>query len=297
MFIQQIINGLTLGAVYALIALGYTMVYGVIELINFAHGEVFMVGAYLGLLAILWGLSIQGLSPFLLILFVFVFAMLGASILGVTIERTAYRPLRKAPRLAPLITALGVSIFLQNIVMLIAGTENKSFPQIFLKGFFTIGNTYSISYLQVFIIAISFLLMVFLEAFIHKMKLGKAMRATAQDSKTANLMGIDTDKIIALTFIIGSALGAAGGIMVGMYYGIINFTMGYIAGLKAFTAAVLGGIGNITGAMFGGIVIGILESLGAGYISAEYKDVFSFIVLILILIFKPSGIFGTNEKI
>ena len=294
-FVQQLVNGLTLGSIYALIALGYTMVYGILELINFAHGEIFMVGGFLGLLALSF-FNLGGLGPFTLalcLLFAFIFAMSFSSALGMLVERLAYRPLRHAPRLAPLITAVGVSIFLQNAVMLIAGSENKTFPQIFPQGAVTLGAS-QVSYLQIFIMLSSVTLMACLTLFINRTRMGKAMKAVAQERRTSALMGINVNKIISLTFLIGSGLGAAAGIMVGMYYQRINFMIGYLAGLKAFTAAVLGGIGNIPGAMFGGILLGILESLGAAFITAEYKDVFAFVILIIVLIIKPSGIFGEN---
>jgi len=293
MILQQLINGLTLGSVYALIALGYTMVYGILELINFAHGEIYMVGAYWGLLSLsLFDVNnLSGISLVVVLIFIFLSSMVFCAILGFIIEKVAYKPLRNSPRLAPLITAVGVSIVLQNLVMLIAGTDNKSFPFIFIRGDIKIGEV-SIPYIQLFIIIISVILMVSLHIFIKNTKLGKAMRAVSEDKKTAGLMGINVDWIISLTFLIGSSLAAAAGVMVGIYYGMINFTMGYIAGLKAFTAAVLGGIGNIPGAMFGGVLLGVLESFGAGFISAEYKDVFAFCILIFVLIFKPSGLLG-----
>jgi branched-chain amino acid transport system permease protein len=296
MLLQQLVNGITLGGVYALIALGYTMVYGILEFINFAHGEIFMVGAYIGLLSV--GILPEGSPPFLKLLFCFAFSCSLTGILGVLVERVAYRPLRGAPRLAPLISAIGVSIFLQNVVMLVAGSENKVFPQLFPSGGVRISGV-DISYIQIFIISLSFAIMIALHLFITKTRIGTAMRATAQGMEVASLMGIDVNRIISLVFLIGSILGAVAGIMVGMYYGIIKYTMGYIAGLKAFTAAVFGGIGNIPGAMVGGFAIGILESLGAGYISSDYKDAFAFLILIAVLILRPSGIMGerVSEKV
>ena len=293
MFIQQLINGLILGAIYALIALGYTMVYGILELINFAHGEIYMIGGYIGIIVItLLGANIvnSGNAIFLLPL-IFLAAMLFCALLGITIERFAYRPLRNAPRLAPLITAVGVSLFLQNAAMLIFGSENKIFPAIFPEGAIQFGNA-QISYLQLFILISCITLMVALQLFIKKTKLGVAMRATAQDRDAAALMGININRVISVTFFIGSALGAAAGVMVGMYYGVVKYDMGYVAGVKAFTAAVLGGIGNVPGAMFGGVLLGVLESFGAGYISSAYKDAFAFAILVIVLIFKPSGLFG-----
>lgn len=299
MFLQQLINGLTVGSVYALIALGYTMVYGILGLINFAHGEIYMMGAYLGIIffGIFTVIGLTTKSLLLSVILTFILAIIYSSAYGYTVERLAYRPLRHAPRLSPLITALGVSIFLQNYVMLSQGAKDKVFPSI-MSGGFPIGNA-TISYLQILIMLTSVSLMAVLHIFISKTRLGMAMRATAQDKKMASLLGINVDRVISATFIIGSGLAAAAGVMIAMYYGLVNFYIGYVAGLKAFTAAVLGGIGNVPGAMLGGIVLGLVESFGAGYISAEYKDVFAFAILILVLIFKPSGLLGENlqEKV
>ncbi len=300
MFLQQLINGLTLGAVYALIALGYTMVYGILELINFAHGEIYMLGAYVSIISLSF-LTVTGFTSKSLILSLLIVAIISAvysAAYGLTMERVAYRPLRHAPRLSPLISAIGVSIFLQNYVMLTQGSADKIFPHILSNGGFSMGNA-TISYLQTFIIITSVFLMITLHAFIKKTRFGKAMRATAQDKKMASLVGIDIDNVIITTFIIGSVLAAVAGIMVAMYYGLINFYMGYVAGIKAFTAAVLGGIGNIQGAVLGGFLLGIMESLGAAYVSSEYKDAFAFIILILILTFKPTGLLGESvpEKV
>ncbi|MBI5756098.1 MAG: branched-chain amino acid ABC transporter permease [Nitrospirae bacterium] len=300
MFLQQLINGLTLGAVYALIALGYTMVYGILELINFAHGEIYMLGAYISIITLTF-LTVTGLtakSLFLSLFIAVIAAMLYCGAYGLTLERVAYRPLRHAPRLSPLISAIGMSIFLQNYVMLAQGSADKIFPHTFPTVSIAIGNA-TLTYLQGFIIIASVILMIALQTFIRKTRLGKAMRATAQDKKMASLVGIDIDAVIVATFIIGSVLAAAAGVMVAMYYGLVNFYMGYVAGIKAFTAAVLGGIGNIRGAVLGGFMLGILESLGAAYISSEYKDAFAFIILILILIFKPTGLLGERvpEKV
>jgi len=304
LFLQQLVNGLTVGSVYALIALGYTMVYGILELINFAHGEIYMIGAYLGIIAVALATSLGlGGFPILLLVIAFVFAMAFSASWGVTIERLAYRPLRQAPRLAPLITALGVSIFLQNFVMVTQGTRDKVFRLTqhsipLTSDRFTLGNA-QVSYVQVMIVGTAVFLMVLLSLFIGKTKLGKAMRATAQDQKMAYLVGIDINRVISVTFLIGSALGAAAGVMVALYYGLVNFFIGYIAGIKAFTAAVLGGIGNVPGAMLGGIVLGLVESFGAGYISSEYKDVFAFAILVIFLIFRPQGLLGerVSEKV
>jgi branched-chain amino acid transport system permease protein len=300
MFLQQLINGLTLGAVYALVALGYTMVYGILELINFAHGEIYMVGAYAAIivLAVLTVTGLTAKSLVLSLLLVIIIAMIYCSAYGLTLERVAYRPLRNAPRLSPLISAIGMSIFLQNYVMLTQGSADKIFPHILPTGGVALGNA-SITYLQIFIIITSMILTIALQAFIKKTRLGKAMRATAQDKKMASLVGIDIGVVIIITFIMGSVLAAVAGVMVAMYYGLVNFYMGYVAGIKAFTAAVLGGIGNVQGAVLGGFLLGIFESLGAAYISSEYKDAFAFILLIVILIFKPTGLLGERvpEKV
>jgi branched-chain amino acid transport system permease protein len=292
-FMQQLLNGLTIGSVYALIALGYTMVYGIIELINFAHGEIYMMGAYMGVLVMgvftLWGVTAQSL--FLALALTFLAAMVISGAYGVTIERIAYRPLRAAHRLSPLISALGMSIFLQNYIMLAQGVRDQVFPVTFIQVAFSVGEV-SVSVVQLAIILISCLLMVGLHFFIQRTKLGKAMRATAQDRTMASLVGINIDRVISATFLIGSALAAAAGVMVAMYYGVINFSLGAMAGLKAFIAAVLGGIGNIPGAMVGGMVLGVAETFCGGYISSEYKDLFAFAILIVVLIFRPSGILG-----
>lgn len=295
MFLEQVINGITLGGIYALIALGYTMVYGILFLINFAHSEIFMSGGYFGLFALLFLQKI----PFFqnnvvcLIACVFLFSMVASGLLGVIMERLAYRPLRNAPRLAPLISAIGVSIFLQNLFMLIISSQSLPFEQVFPTNEFFMGSLH-ISYLQIFIIFIPIFLMFILNIFIKKTKIGKAIRATSQDIEVAQLMGININLIISLVFFIGGSLGGAGGTLFGMYYGNIKYNMGFIPGIKAFTAAVLGGIGNIQGAMFGGYILGILECLGAGYISSMYKDVFAFVILIFVLIFRPTGILGED---
>ena len=291
-FLQQVINGLTIGMIYALIALGYTIVYGIAQLINFAHGEVFMTGAYFGLVASLWAGS-SGMTGWIYVPLIFLFAMAGTALIGAVIERFAYRPLRNAPRLAPLITAIGVSFLLQNIVMLIFGPSDKSFPQILEVRRFSFGAV-RVTNLQILIAVVSTLLMVVLHVFVKYTRTGRAMRALADDRGAASLMGINTDRVIAAAFLLGSALAGAGGVMFGMYYNTINFHDGYLAGLKAFTAAVLGGIGNIPGAMAGGLILGVLEGLGAGYLSSEWKNVFAFFILILILLFRPSGLLGSR---
>ena len=300
MLLQQLINGLTLGSVYALIALGYTMVYGILELINFAHGEIYMLGAYFGviLLGFFTAIGLTAYSLPLSIILVLVLSVVFCSSYGFTMEKIAYRPLRKAPRLSPLISAIGVSIFLQNYVMITQGATDKVFHSPFGDGAFSFHST-RVTYLQTAIIAVSAVLMVLLHAFVMKTRTGKAMRAVAQDKTMASLSGINIDAVISVTFIIGSGLAAVAGIMVATYYGLVNYFIGYTAGIKAFTAAVLGGIGSIPGAMFGGIFLGLIESLGASYISSEYKDAYAFIILIMILLVKPEGFLGktTEEKI
>lgn len=293
MFLQQLINGLTLGGVYALIALGYTMVYGILELINFAHGEIYMLGAYLGIvfLGFFTAIGLTSYSLPLSLMLTFLLSIIFCSSYGFTIEKIAYKPLRKAPRLSPLISAIGVSIFLQNYIMLTQGATDKVFPHLFgIAGFEFM--SVRMTYLQLFIILTSTILMISLHLFVIKTRMGKAMRAVAQDKTMASLVGINIDTVISMTFIIGSGLAAVAGLMVAMYYGLVNYFIGYIAGIKAFTAAVLGGIGSIPGAMFGGILLGLVESLGASYISSEYKDAYAFIILIIILLLKPGGLFG-----
>ena len=299
-FLQQLINGLVLGSVYALVALGYTMVYGILELINFAHGEVTMIGAMVALTVIgaLVGAHVD--LPGIVIVLVGVLAAIPACmLLGFTIERVAYRPLRNAPRLAPLITAIGVSILLQNLAMIIWGRQYISFPPILPRTTYHLGGA-TISVLQIFILVLSLVIMAALVALVQKTKLGRAMRATAQAPQVAGLMGVNINSIISLTFIIGSALAAVAGVMVSAYYGVAHYYMGFLLGLKAFTAAVLGGIGNLAGAMLGGLLLGVIESMGAGYIGditggfmgSNYQDVFAFFVLILVLVLRPSGLLG-----
>ncbi len=296
MLLQQLINGLTLGSVYALIALGYSMVYGILELINFAHGEIYMLGAYFGIISLGFftaiGLTARSL-PLALIL-TFLLSIIFCSAYGFTVEKIAYKPLRNAPRLSPLISAIGVSIFLQNYVMLTQGATDKVFPSLFgISGFHFL--TVRMTYLQLFIILASVISMMGLRIFVRKTRMGKAMRAVAQDKTMAMLVGINIDTVISLTFIIGSGLAAVAGLMVAMYYGLVNYFIGYVAGIKAFTAAVLGGIGSIRGAMVGGLLLGLVESLGGSYISGEYKDAYAFIILIIVLLVKPGGLFGKTE--
>jgi len=298
-FLQQIVNGLVLGSIYALIALGYTMVYGILELINFAHGEVTMVGGMV-CIAILQVLLPAGSVPVAVALVLGIGgAILVCMLLGLAIERVAYRPLRRAPRLTALITAIGVSIVLQNTAMLIWGKQYVSFPEVIEIQRYEFAGAH-ITNLQITIILLALLLMLALLVLVYRTRLGRAMRATAQSPDLAALMGINPNSVIAATFIIGAALAAVAGIMVSAYYGLAHYYMGFLLGLKAFSAAVLGGIGNVAGAMLGGILLGIVESLGAGYIGpltggflgSNYQDVFAFFVLILVLVFRPSGLLG-----
>ncbi len=300
MFFQQLINGLTLGSVYAIIALGYTMVYGILELINFAHGEIYMLGAYLGiiLLGFFTASGLTGLSLMLSVALTVILSAFFCAMYGFAMEKVAYKPLRNAPRLSPLISAIGVSIFLQNYVMLTQGATDKVVPYQLGRTVLHFQNI-QLTITQLLIIAVSALMMLSLHLFISRTRLGKAMRATSQDMTMAALVGINVDNIISITFVIGAVLAAVAGVMVAVYYGLVNYSIGYIAGIKAFTAAVLGGIGSIRGAMLGGILLGLMESMGAAYISTEYKDAFAFVILIIILLIKPSGIFGKDlpEKV
>lgn len=296
MFTQQLINGLALGAVYALIALGYTMVYGILQLINFAHGEVYMLGAYLGII-VLGILTVLGLPVYSLTLSIAIsilVSMAFCAAYGAAIERIAYRPLRNATKLAPLISAVGVSIILQNFVMLSQGKEYKNLPPLLpSEGIAILGA--NISPVQIFILSASLFIMIVLHLFVAKTRLGKAMRATSQDRVMAGLIGININRVISVTFIIGSGLAAVAGVMVTLYYGVVHFFMGYLAGIKAFTAAVLGGIGSIPGAMLGGFMLGLIENFCASYISSVYKDAFTFLVLIVTLIIRPSGLLGQKS--
>ncbi|QJQ07511.1 branched-chain amino acid ABC transporter permease [Undibacterium piscinae] len=299
-FIQQIINGLVLGSMYALVALGYTMVYGVLNLINFAHGEVLMVGAMAGLSILK---LLQVFAPDLPGMVKLMIAILGAIpvciALNVLIERVAYRKLRNAPRLAPLITAIGVSILVQTFAMMIWGRSPIPFPPIMPSTPVNIGGAV-ISQTQILLLALATLAMVGLVLLVEKTKMGRAMRATAENPRVAGLMGVDSNKVIVATFAIGAALAAIAGVMWAANYSSAQFAMGFVPGLKAFSAAVLGGIGNIYGAMVGGILLGLIESLGAGYIGdltggvlgSHYQDIFAFVVLIIVLTLRPSGIMG-----
>jgi branched-chain amino acid transport system permease protein len=299
-FLQQLINGIVLGAIYALVALGYTMVYGILGLINFAHGEVVMVGALVALTVIQLLLAAGiGLPAPLIVALGLAAAIAVCMALGFTIERVAYRPLRRSPRLAALITAIGVSILLQNAAMIIWGRQYHSFPALLPATPHQLAGA-TVNDLQIFIVALACAIMAGLLWLVHRTRLGRAMRATSQNPEVAGLMGVNINTVISVTFVIGSALAAVAGIMVSAYYGIAHYFMGFMLGLKAFTAAVLGGIGNLAGAMLGGLLLGIIESLGAGYIGpltggflgSHYQDVFAFLVLILVLVFRPSGLLG-----
>lgn len=285
------ISGITRGSIYALIALGYTMVYGIIELINFAHGEIYMIGSFTALI-VAGILGAMGLPVLALLVIAVLVAVLFCGAYGFTIEKVAYKPLRGAQRLSPLISAIGMSIFLQNYVALAQTSQFVVFPNLIPDVPIPEVLSWVLFPADAVIIASSALIMVALTLFIKYTRLGKAMRATAQNRKMATLLGIDADKIISATFIIGSGLAAVGGVLIASYMGQTNFTIGYLAGLKAFTAAVLGGIGSIPGAMLGGLVLGCCESFGTRLISSDYEDVFSFAILILILILRPSGLLG-----
>lgn len=284
MFWEQLLNGLTLGSTYALIALGYTMVYGIIQLINFAHGEIYMFGAFVGLFLV----SVAGLNIFIALLGAMAFCM----VLGMLVEKVAYRPLRgKSTRLSALISAIGVSIFLSTLMALMRGTNTTRYPEVMQIHTYNLG-VVEISSLQLIILLVSAFLMVGLQMMVQKTTIGKAMRACSQDLDASYLMGINVNRVISFTFAIGSALAAAGGVMVGLYYNAVWPYMGMMAGLKAFAAAVLGGIGSIPGAMIGGVTLGVLEIFGVAYLSSSYKDAIAFAVLILVLIIRPQGIMG-----
>ena len=322
-FLQQVVNGLTLGCVYAVVALGYTMVYGIIQLINFAHGEVVMIGCMVAF-AVIVAIAPSGLPPLVIVGIGILAAVPVCMAVGYVVERVAYRPLRNAPRLAPLITAIGMSIVLQHLALLVWSRNIIAFPQIIELKVIHLGsseNSAAISNIQIAIIVTSIAMMAGLIALVYRTKMGIAMRATQQNPQVAGLMGVDINAIISFTFVIGAALGATAGVMVGTYYGIAHYQMGFLLGLKAFSAAVLGGIGNIAGAVLGGILMGLIEALGAGYVGdwtnvcllndflpgfadvcavspesslfgSNYKDVYAFIVLILVLVFRPQGLLG-----
>nr|VFJ92232.1 MAG: amino acid/amide ABC transporter membrane protein 1, HAAT family [Candidatus Kentron sp. LFY]VFJ93180.1 MAG: amino acid/amide ABC transporter membrane protein 1, HAAT family [Candidatus Kentron sp. LFY]VFK16933.1 MAG: amino acid/amide ABC transporter membrane protein 1, HAAT family [Candidatus Kentron sp. LFY] len=297
-FFQQLINGFTLGTIYGLIAIGYTMVYGILGMINFAHGEIYMIGAFLSILCFTL-LNIVGIAsvPIALVI-VLIVAMTFTAAYGWTLERIAYRPLRRAPRLAPLISAIGMSIFLQNYVQLLQGARVKPLQPIIQGGFVLYedaGFVVQVSHIQIFIWAVTIFLMFIFAAIISRTALGRAQRACSEDREMAALLGIDVDRTISITFIMGAALAAVAGVMVTLYYGVVDFFIGFLAGLKAFTAAVLGGIGSIPGAMLGGLILGFVEAFWSGYFSTEYKDVAAFSILVLVLIFLPTGLLGRPE--
>ncbi|HAK45350.1 MAG TPA: branched-chain amino acid ABC transporter permease LivH [Spirochaeta sp.] len=294
-FIELFLGGLTRGSIYALIALGYTMVYGIIQLINFAHGEIYMIGAFTALI-VSGALAFTGLAPIVIFLIAAVVAIVYSASYGVTMEKIAYKPLRTAPRLSALISAIGMSMFLQNYVLLAQTSDFQPFPELipdlaFLKPIENIMNT-----TQFIILVTTAIVMVLFTLLIRYTKIGKAMRATAQDKIMAQLVGINVNKVIMFTFLIGSSTAAIGGILISSHVGQINFYIGFIAGIKAFVAAVLGGIGSIPGAVLGSFVLGLTESFGTGYISSDYEDVFAFAFLIIILIFRPSGLLGKSTK-
>ena len=288
--VQQLINGVSLGSIYALIALGYTMIYGIIKLINFAHGDIYMVGAYIGFFAVTFGHL--PILPALLI------SMAVTACLGMLVEKLAYKPLRHAPRISILITAIGVSFFLEYASMYFVTPTPRTFPNVISNISFNVAG-FIINGQQLLIFSITIILMALLTYIVQKTKLGKAMRAASFDTETAQLMGVDSDKVISMTFCIGSALAAAAGVLVGVYYNTIDPLMGIMPGLKAFVAAVLGGIGILPGAVVGGIILGVIEALVSGFISSTFRDAAAFAILILVLLIKPSGLFGknTNEKV
>jgi branched-chain amino acid transport system permease protein len=300
-FLQQLINGLTLGSIYGLIAIGYTMVYGIIGMINFAHGDIFMVGSFISLIGIVGLGLVAGSSVAVLILgliLVLLMAMALTSIWGWAVERFAYRPLRGSFRLAPLITAIGMSIVLQNFVQIVQDARNKPLQPLFSGGYQVAerdGFIVQISYIQIMILVVTVILMAVFTYVIAKTSLGRSLRACEQDSKMASLLGINVDRTISLTFIMGAGLAAVSGFMFLLYYGVIDFYIGFLAGVKAFTAAVLGGIGSLPGAMLGGLLIGLIETFWSGYYTIEYKDVAAFVILAVVLIFRPSGLLGRPE--
>ncbi|MEW6599871.1 MAG: branched-chain amino acid ABC transporter permease LivH [Nitrospirota bacterium] len=293
-FIQLFLGGLTRGSIYALIALGYTMVYGIIELINFAHGEIYMIGAFTALIAASV-LTLYGFNEISILVLASIIAVIYSSAYGFTIEKIAYKPLRRAPRLSPLISAIGMSIFLQNYVLLAQTSDFLPFPALIPDFAFMKPYEHIFSSTELMIFLTTAVVMIILTLVIKFTKVGKAMRATAQDRKMAMLVGVDVNRIISFTFVIGSALAAIGGVLIASHIGQINFYIGFIAGIKAFTAAVLGGIGSIPGAVLGGFVLGWTESFATGYVSSDYEDVFAFALLVLILIFRPAGILGKSK--
>jgi branched-chain amino acid transport system permease protein len=297
-FVQQLINGLTLGSIYGLIAIGYTMVYGIIGMINFEHGDIFMVGGFLALIAFLALVAIGVTAVPIALLLVLLISMGLTALYGWTVERIAYRPLRQSFRLAPLISAIGMSIVLQNYVQIAQGARTKPLPPL-IRGGHTLfeGHDFSVrlSNIQIIVVVTTFVLMFAFSWLVARTRLGRDMRACEQDLKMAALVGVDVDRTISLTFVIGAALASVAGLMFLLYYGVVDFFIGFLAGVKAFTAAVLGGIGSLPGAMLGGLLIGLIETLWSAYFSIEYKDVAAFAILVIVLIFLPTGILGRPE--
>ena len=293
-FFELLLGGLTRGSIYALIALGYTMVYGIIELINFAHGEIYMIGAFTALIVASL-LTMAGLKGLAVIALSMVVAVIYAGAYGFTVEKIAYQPLRQAPRLSPLISAIGMSIFLQNYVLLAQTSDFLPFPSLIPQFEFMEPIEHIFSSSELVIVTVTATTMILLTCLIKFTRMGKAMRATAQDRKMAMLAGININRVISTTFVIGSSLAAVGGVLIASHIGQINFFIGFIAGIKAFTAAVLGGIGSVPGAVLGSLVLGWTESFATGYVSSDYEDVFAFLLLVLILIFRPEGILGKSK--
>ena len=297
-FLQQAINGVTLGAIYGLVAIGYTMVYGIVGMINFAHGEIYMIGAYISIIAFSL-LALFGISSVpIAVVLVLVVAVVFTSAYGWAVERIAYRPLRGSFRLAPLISAIGMSIFLQNYVQIVQGARVKPLQPIVTGKYILMDNgnfAVSLSNIQILIVVLTIVLMAGFSLLIARTSLGRAQRACEQDLTMAALLGIDVDRTISLTFVLGAALAAVAGVMVSLYYGVVDFYIGFQAGLKAFAAAVLGGIGSLPGAMLGGLLIGLVEAFWSAYFSIEYKDIATFSILILVLIFRPTGLLGRPE--
>ncbi|MEJ5083473.1 MULTISPECIES: branched-chain amino acid ABC transporter permease [unclassified Ochrobactrum] len=295
-FFQQVINGLALGSIYGLIAIGYTMVYGIIGMINFAHGDVFMLGAFMALIVFLIITTFIGMLPIaLMLMLMMVVAMLLTGLWSWTIERAAYRPLRGSFRLAPLITAIGMSIALSNFVQVTQGPRNKPVPQLLNGSYSIFGTDVTISLKQIVVIVVTAVLLTIFWYIVNRTSLGRAQRACEQDRKMAALLGINVDRVISLTFVMGAMLAAVAGTLYLSFYGVISFADGFIPGVKAFTAAVLGGIGSLPGAVVGGLLIGLIEALWSAYFSIDYKDVAAFSILAIVLIFMPSGILGRPE--
>jgi branched-chain amino acid transport system permease protein len=297
-FFELFLGGLTRGSIYALIALGYTMVYGIIELINFAHGEIYMIGAFTALI-VASVLTVMGLNQFAILVLASIAAAVYAAAYGYTVEKIAYKPLRHAPRLSPLISAIGMSIFLQNYVLLAQTSDFLPFPSLIPDFGFWEPYSHILRSTQLVILLSTTVIMVLLTLLIKYTRIGKAMRATAQDRSMAMLVGVNVNQVISMTFVIGSSLAAVGGVLIASHIGQINFFIGFIAGIKAFTAAVLGGVGSIPGAVLGSLILGLTESFATGYVSSDYEDVFAFALLVLILIFRPAGLLGrsTTQKV